>query len=103
MCVTALPHVSRCTLMCVTALLHVSRCTLMCVTALPHVSRCTLMCVTALPHVSRCTLMCVTAGAYPLHYHMCDDAKGSWLRGNAIEDSFSRCITIHGTDEVEVR
>ncbi|XP_070199288.1 cell surface hyaluronidase-like isoform X2 [Littorina saxatilis] len=41
-------------------------------------------------------------GSYPLHFHMCDDAKGSWFRDNSIHHSFQRCITVHGTDNVEI-
>ncbi|KAK7481482.1 hypothetical protein BaRGS_00027244, partial [Batillaria attramentaria] len=44
----------------------------------------------------------VVTGAYPLHFHMCDDASGSRFAENSIHHSFSRCITIHGTDQVEV-
>nr|KAG5701994.1 hypothetical protein BaRGS_034576 [Batillaria attramentaria] len=41
-------------------------------------------------------------GSYPLHFHMCDDASGSWVRNNSIHHSFSRCVTVHGTDYAEV-
>ncbi|GFO06520.1 transmembrane protein 2-like [Plakobranchus ocellatus] len=39
---------------------------------------------------------------YPLHFHMCDDVPGQYIRNNVIRDSNSRCITIHGTDYLEV-
>jgi len=42
-------------------------------------------------------------GSYPLHFHMCDSAPGSWFRDNSIHHSFQRCITVHGTDDIEVR
>ncbi|XP_070200699.1 cell surface hyaluronidase CEMIP2-like [Littorina saxatilis] len=41
-------------------------------------------------------------GSYPLHFHMCDEAPRSWFRDNSIHHSFQRCITIHGTDKVEI-
>ena len=42
-------------------------------------------------------------GSYPLHFHMCDSAPGSWFKDNSIHHSFQRCITVHGTDDIEVR
>ncbi|KAK3713288.1 hypothetical protein RRG08_043869 [Elysia crispata] len=39
---------------------------------------------------------------YPLHYHLADNVKGQYLRNNVIRDSNSRCVTIHGTDFLEV-
>ena len=42
-------------------------------------------------------------GKYPLHFHMCDEVHGQYFRNNSIRDSFSRCITLHGTDYAEVR
>ncbi|GFO45235.1 transmembrane protein 2, partial [Plakobranchus ocellatus] len=39
---------------------------------------------------------------YPLHFHLADSVKGQYLRNNVIRDSNSRCITIHGTDYLEV-
>ncbi|KAL8563717.1 hypothetical protein ACOMHN_063485 [Nucella lapillus] len=41
-------------------------------------------------------------GAYPLHFHMVDNAKGAYLRENTIMDSFSRCCAVHGTDWLEI-
>ncbi|XP_076471805.1 cell migration-inducing and hyaluronan-binding protein-like [Babylonia areolata] len=41
-------------------------------------------------------------GSYPLHFHMCDEARGAWLRDNSIHHTFSRCITVHGTDGLQV-
>ncbi|RUS91901.1 hypothetical protein EGW08_000303, partial [Elysia chlorotica] len=43
-----------------------------------------------------------TLGTYPLHFHMCDEVPGQYFKNNAIRDSFSRCITIHGTDNATV-
>ncbi|XP_041366995.1 cell surface hyaluronidase-like [Gigantopelta aegis] len=41
-------------------------------------------------------------GSYPVHFHMCDDVSGAWVRNNSIHHSSSRCVTIHGTDKLEV-
>lgn len=37
---------------------------------------------------------------YPVHWHQAGNAAGSYLRGSAIHHSFSRCVTVHGTDRV---
>jgi cell migration-inducing and hyaluronan-binding protein len=39
---------------------------------------------------------------YPVHWHEAGDANGSYVRGASIHHSFSRCVTIHGTDNVRV-
>ena len=47
-------------------------------------------------------------GSYPIHYHMALDvdsdrsADGPFVRSNTIRDTFSRCVTIHGTSGVRV-
>ncbi|KAK3713278.1 hypothetical protein RRG08_043860 [Elysia crispata] len=43
-----------------------------------------------------------TLGTYPLHFHMCDEVAGQYFKNNAIRDSFSRCITLHGTDNATI-
>jgi hypothetical protein len=40
---------------------------------------------------------------YPVHFHMMGSAAASWVRGAVVRDTFNRCVTIHGTDDVEVR
>ena len=39
---------------------------------------------------------------YPIHWHMMGDAPGQYARGNSIWHSFSRCVTVHGTNDVTV-
>ncbi|GFO45232.1 transmembrane protein 2-like [Plakobranchus ocellatus] len=39
---------------------------------------------------------------YPLHYHLADSVQGQYVRNNVIRNSNSRCVTIHGTDYLEV-
>ncbi|GFR65862.1 transmembrane protein 2-like [Elysia marginata] len=41
-------------------------------------------------------------GHYPLHFHMCDEVSGQYFRNNCIRNSFSRCITVHGTDNATI-
>ncbi|KAK3713284.1 hypothetical protein RRG08_043866 [Elysia crispata] len=40
-------------------------------------------------------------GSYPLHFHLCDDVHGQYLRNNVVRDSNSRCFTIHGTNYLD--
>jgi cell surface hyaluronidase len=39
---------------------------------------------------------------YPIHWHMMGDAPGQYARSNSIWHSFSRCVTVHGTNDVTV-
>ena len=39
---------------------------------------------------------------YPIHWHMMGDAPGQYARSNSIWKSFSRCVTVHGTNDVTV-
>src|SRR5687767_13218924 len=39
---------------------------------------------------------------YPIHWHMMGDAPGQYARDNSIWRSFSRCVTVHGTNDVTV-
>ena len=39
---------------------------------------------------------------YPIHWHMMGDAPGQYARSNSIWRSFSRCVTVHGTNDVTV-
>ncbi len=39
---------------------------------------------------------------YPVHWHQAGDAAGSYLRAAAIHHSFSRCVTVHGTNNLQV-
>eukprot|EP01062_Namystynia_karyoxenos_P083256 TRINITY_DN9540_c0_g1_i1.p1 TRINITY_DN9540_c0_g1~~TRINITY_DN9540_c0_g1_i1.p1 ORF type:complete len:948 (+),score=255.67 TRINITY_DN9540_c0_g1_i1:103-2844(+) len=41
-------------------------------------------------------------GRYPVHWHMAGPAGGSYIRSAAVHDSFQRCVTLHGTFDVEV-
>jgi cell migration-inducing and hyaluronan-binding protein len=39
---------------------------------------------------------------YPIHWHLVGDASGQYIRNSAIHDTYSRCVTIHGTDNLLV-
>jgi len=40
---------------------------------------------------------------YPIHWHLVGDAKGQYIENSAIHDTYSRCVTVHGTDNVRVQ
>ena len=39
---------------------------------------------------------------YPMHWHLAGDGEGQYIRNSAIHDTYSRCVTVHGTDNVLV-
>src|SRR5579875_691731 len=39
---------------------------------------------------------------YPIHWHLVGDATGQYIENSAIHDTYSRCVTVHGTDNVRV-
>jgi hypothetical protein len=39
---------------------------------------------------------------YPIHWHLVGDAKGQYIENSSIHDSYSRCVTVHGTNDVRV-
>jgi cell migration-inducing and hyaluronan-binding protein len=39
---------------------------------------------------------------YPIHWHIGGDGQGQYIENSAIHDSYSRCVTVHGTDNVRV-
>jgi cell migration-inducing and hyaluronan-binding protein len=40
---------------------------------------------------------------YPIHWHLIGDAQGQYIRNSAIHDTYSRCITVHGTNYLIVQ
>jgi cell surface hyaluronidase len=42
-------------------------------------------------------------GRYPVHFHMNGPAPGSYVKNSSIHQSYQRCVTVHGSHEVEVR
>jgi cell migration-inducing and hyaluronan-binding protein len=41
---------------------------------------------------------------YPVHWHLVGEGgKGQYIENSAIHDTYSRCVTIHGTDDVRVQ
>jgi cell migration-inducing and hyaluronan-binding protein len=39
---------------------------------------------------------------YPIHWHLVGDAKGQYIRNAAIHDTYNRCVTVHGTHNLQV-
>ncbi len=39
---------------------------------------------------------------YPIHWHLVGDAQGQYIENSSIHDTYSRCVTVHGTDNVRV-
>ena len=39
---------------------------------------------------------------YPIHWHLIGEGKGQYIRNSAIHDTFSRCVTVHGTNNLQV-
>src|SRR3984885_309640 len=39
---------------------------------------------------------------YPIHWHIEGDAQGQYIENSSIHDTYSRCVTVHGTNNVRV-
>jgi hypothetical protein len=40
---------------------------------------------------------------YPIHWHLVGDGgKGQYIRNAAIHDTYNRCVTVHGTNDLQV-
>ena len=39
---------------------------------------------------------------YPIHWHLVGEGKGQYIRNAAIHDTFNRCATVHGTNNLQV-
>src|SRR5690606_22410217 len=37
---------------------------------------------------------------YPIHWHFMGAASGQYIKNSAIHDTYTRCVTIHGTDNL---
>jgi hypothetical protein len=44
----------------------------------------------------------VTLARYPMHWHLVGDATGQYIRNAAIHDTYNRCVTVHGTHNLQV-
>jgi cell migration-inducing and hyaluronan-binding protein len=39
---------------------------------------------------------------YPIHWHLVGDAKGQYIKNAAIHDTYNRCVTVHGTNDLRI-
>ena len=44
----------------------------------------------------------LTLARYPIHWHLVGDAQGQYIRNSSIHDTYNRCVTVHGTNFVQV-
>ena len=44
----------------------------------------------------------LTLARYPMHFHLLGEGAGMYVRNAAIHDSYSRCVTVHGTNNLRV-
>ncbi len=44
----------------------------------------------------------LTLARYPVHWHLLGEGAGQYVRNTAIHDTFSRCVTVHGTNNLRV-
>lgn len=42
-------------------------------------------------------------GRYPFHWHRNGNSNGQYIKNSAIHDTFSRCVTIHETNNALVQ
>jgi cell migration-inducing and hyaluronan-binding protein len=39
---------------------------------------------------------------YPMHWHIIGEGQGQYIQNSSIHDTYSRCVTVHGTNNVRV-
>ncbi len=44
----------------------------------------------------------LTLARYPIHFHVLGEGSGMYVRNAAIHDTFNRCVTVHGTDNLDI-
>ena len=44
----------------------------------------------------------LTLARYPIHWHINGDVSGQYIKNSAIHNTFNRCVTIHGTNNLRV-
>jgi cell migration-inducing and hyaluronan-binding protein len=44
----------------------------------------------------------LTLARYPVHWHLIGEGQGQYIRNAAIHDTYSRCVTVHGTNNLRV-
>jgi cell migration-inducing and hyaluronan-binding protein len=44
----------------------------------------------------------LTLARYPVHWHLVGDAQGQYIKNAAIHDTYNRCVTVHGTNYLQI-
>ena len=44
----------------------------------------------------------LTLARYPIHWHLVSEGKGQYIRNASIHDTYSRCVTVHGTNNLRI-
>ncbi|WP_169053539.1 G8 domain-containing protein [Alteraurantiacibacter aquimixticola] len=44
----------------------------------------------------------LTLARYPMHWHLVGEGQGQYIQNSAIHNTYSRCVTVHGTNNVRV-
>src|SRR6186713_956492 len=44
----------------------------------------------------------MTLARYPIHWHLVGDAMGQYIKNASIHDTYNRCVTVHGTNDLRV-
>ena len=44
----------------------------------------------------------LTLARYPIHFHVIGEGQGQYIRNASIHDTFNRCVTVHGTNNLRV-
>src|SRR5437764_1055266 len=39
---------------------------------------------------------------YPIHWHLVADAQAQYIKNSAVPDTYSRCVTVHGTNYLDI-
>jgi len=40
---------------------------------------------------------------YPVHWHVLGEGQGQYIENSAIHDTYSRCVTVHGTNDLRIQ
>ncbi len=44
----------------------------------------------------------LTLARYPIHFHILGEGAGQYVRNTSIHDTFNRCVTVHGTNDLRI-
>ncbi|HWK42788.1 MAG TPA: G8 domain-containing protein [Croceibacterium sp.] len=44
----------------------------------------------------------MTLARYPIHWHVLGEGQGQYIKNAAIHDTFNRCVTVHGTNNLRI-